>query len=68
MRAELSELLDFYKVNHFHTEMDALNDVALRFMEADLRHPGKKDYLTSCRSWSLPMRAIFIRSSKPIMV
>lgn len=41
----VSELLDFYKANHFHSEMDALNDVALRFMEADLRHPGKKDYL-----------------------
>lgn len=41
----VAELLGFYKTGLFKGELESLNDVALRFMETDMRHPGKKDYL-----------------------
>ena len=41
----VAELLGFYKTGQFKGELESLNDVALRFMEMDMCHPGKKDYL-----------------------
>lgn len=41
----VTELLNFYKSDHFQGEMEVLNDVTIRFMESDMQHPGKKDYL-----------------------
>lgn len=40
-----SELLSFYKTEHFNGELDSLNDVVLQFIEADMITPGKKEYL-----------------------